>query len=118
MTFYLLESIGRGSYIEVHWQAESEGIGFGVQGFLPFEGDALPSLILDNAAFSRLVDSEAKLAALVGTGIAIFRYDPGVGGSTDILLHMLAVGDDRQLARLDSKRLLVGCLAEIAETSD
>ena len=107
MTFYLLESIGRSSYIEAHWQAEHEGDNFGVQGFLPLEGAALPVLISDEAAFSQLIDSEEKLAALVGTGTAIFRC----GEHTDGIAEMISSQGDELLARIDPRRIVFGISA-------
>lgn len=107
MTFYLLESIGRSSYIEAHWQAEHEGDNFGVQGFLPLEGDALPVLISDEAAFSQLIDSEEKLMALVGTGTAIFRC----GEHTDRIAEMISSQSDELLARIDPRRIVFGISA-------
>ncbi len=108
MTFYLLESLCRGSYIEAHWQINREGGSFGVQGFLPLEGEALPSLLLNEDDFIRLVDSEERLAALVGTGMAILRYDEAFGGTADALAEMIVSGGDEFLARIEPRRMIFG----------
>ena len=109
MTFYLLETLGRGSYVEAHWQLAYEGGSFGVQGFFPPEGDMLPSLILNEAAFTGLVDSEERLAVLVAAaGMAIFRYDETFGGNADAIAEMVALQGDALLARLDPMRMISG----------